>query len=423
MAYETAHKQVNESSNKVGSLKDVIAQMEDQFRKNALLVLKSDDMEHMSELLEAVVTETEASLMAIKEQIKEEQKRSRRKEELAKLLPEKEKKIEQYAEEITNLKTEICALEAKNKADQEKIKEIRESLTFESCIMAKKEQTVLEKKCKELQDGYEKADQNYRKIVEEISTLSGKAESYRMTLEKAESINIEEQKSVKVQLEENMKEISAKQQSIHARQEANEKARINIMSKSDELSTLEKRLQWMKALADTANGKLTGKSRIMLETYIQTTYFDRIINRANLRLFKMSNAQYELKRMTEADDNRSKSGLELGVIDHYNGTERSVKTLSGGESFMASLSLALGLSDEVQASAGGIQINTMFVDEGFGSLDPDSLDQAYKALIGLTEGNRLVGIISHVADLKDKIDRQIVVTKEKSGGSKIKVQV
>ncbi len=135
----------------------------------------------------------------------------------------------------------------------------------------------------------------------------------------------------------------------------------------------------------------------------------------------MSGGQYELKRRIEADNNRSQSGLELDVIDHYNGTERSVKTLSGGESFKASLSLALGLSDEIQSSAGGIRLDTMFVDEGFGSLDEESLQQAMRALYGLTEGNRLVGIISHVSELKEKIDKQIVVKKEKTGGSRAEI--
>ena len=135
----------------------------------------------------------------------------------------------------------------------------------------------------------------------------------------------------------------------------------------------------------------------------------------------MPGGQYELKRRKEAENNRSQSGLDLDVIDHYNGTERSVKTLSGGESFKASLSLALGLSDEIQASAGGVKLNTMFVDEGFGPLDEESLDQAMKALSSLADGNRLVGIISHVADLKNRIDKQIVVTKEKSGGSKAQI--
>ena len=161
----------------------------------------------------------------------------------------------------------------------------------------------------------------------------------------------------------------------------------------------------------------------MLETYIQMTYFDRIIVRANTRFMVMSGGQYELKRRAEADNNRRQSGLELDVIDHYNGTRRSVKTLSGGESFLASLSLALGLSDEIQSSAGGIRLDTMFVDEGFGSLDEESLRQAVEALSGLTEGNRLVGIISHVAELKEKIDRQVIVTKDRSAGSRIDLVV
>ena len=126
-----------------------------------------------------------------------------------------------------------------------------------------------------------------------------------------------------------------------------------------------------------------------------------------------------MKRRTDAENHRSQSGLDLDVIDHYNGTERSVKTLSGGEAFKASLSLALGLSDEIQSSAGGVRLDTMFVDEGFGSLDEESLQQAMKALLQLTEGDRLVGIISHVAELKEKIDRKIVVKKERSGGSRI----
>jgi exonuclease SbcC len=161
----------------------------------------------------------------------------------------------------------------------------------------------------------------------------------------------------------------------------------------------------------------------MLEPYVQMTYFDRIISRANTRLRIMTGGQYELKRREEAENKSSKSGLELDVIDYYNGTERSVKTLSGGESFKASLSLALGLSDEVQSMAGGIRLDTMFVDEGFGSLDEESLRQAIRALSELTENNRLVGIISHVAELKTRIDRQIVVRKDKSGGSRAEIVV
>ena len=172
----------------------------------------------------------------------------------------------------------------------------------------------------------------------------------------------------------------------------------------------------MNALVRTATGTLPGKAKIDLETYVQTTYFDRILERANLRLQKMSGGQYDLKRRRNADDLKSKSGLELDIVDHINATERSVNTLSGGEAFLASLSLALGLSDEVQMST-GIHLDTLFVDEGFGSLDSEALSKAYQTLAGLTEGNRLVGIISHVAELKERIDRQIVVTKDPDGSS------
>ena len=195
----------------------------------------------------------------------------------------------------------------------------------------------------------------------------------------------------------------------------------NLRPQISKMEETEKRLQCVQALSDTANGRLSGKEKIMLETYIQMTFFDRIIRRANVRLMVMSGGQYELKRRVNAENNRSQAGLELDVIDHYNGSERSVKTLSGGESFKASLALALGLSDEIQSSAGGIRLDTMFVDEGFGSLDEESLEQAVNALVGLTQGNRLVGIISHVSELKNRIDKQIVVTKEKSGGGKAEI--
>jgi len=187
-------------------------------------------------------------------------------------------------------------------------------------------------------------------------------------------------------------------------------------------AALEQRAQWVGALAATAGGTLTSKQKIKLEAYIQMDYLDRILRHANLRLMQMTDAQYELERIG-AENQRSQSGLDLGVIDHYNGTRRSVKTLSGGESFKASLALALGLSDEVQSAAGGIRLDTLFLDEGFGSLDEESLEQAIRVLAGLTEGDRLVGIISHVGALKDRIDRQVVVHKSRTGGSTVELVV
>ena len=185
------------------------------------------------------------------------------------------------------------------------------------------------------------------------------------------------------------------------------------------LQTLEETWQWLRALSDTANGSLTGKPRVMLETYVQMAYFDRILRRASLHLMRMSAGQYDLKRRADAGDLRSRSGLELNVVDHYNGTERSVRSLSGGETFLASLSLSLGLSEELQAAAGGIRLDCMFVDEGFGTLDEETLRHAMRALHNLTEGQRLVGVISHVADLRQSIERQLVVKKDRVGGASV----
>lgn len=177
----------------------------------------------------------------------------------------------------------------------------------------------------------------------------------------------------------------------------------------------ERRRTVYKTLADTAGGSITGKEKIPLEIYVQAVFFDRILRRANLRLTVMSEGQYELVRRIGALNNRAATGLDLDVIDHRNGTRRPVETLSGGETFMASLSLALGLSDEMQAGAGGIRLDTLFVDEGFGTLDENALSAAYEALRKLTDGDRLVMIISHVPYLKEKIEKKILIKKDGSG--------
>jgi len=197
--------------------------------------------------------------------------------------------------------------------------------------------------------------------------------------------------------------------------DTNRRVQANVVQKRQESAAVEAKWKWLNALSATVNGKLYGiKRRIQLETYYQMFFFDRIIARANSHLMRMSNCKYDLKR-SEKYDNPGQTGLELDVIDHYNGGTRSVKSLSGGETFIAALSLALGFSEEIQSNAGGIVLDTMYVDEGFGSLDEEALQQALKALDGLTQGNRLIGIISHVEALRTRLDRQIIVTKAGRG--------
>lgn len=175
-------------------------------------------------------------------------------------------------------------------------------------------------------------------------------------------------------------------------------------------------------LYQTVSGQQTGQVKLSFEAYVQQFYFKKVIAAANRQLALLTNDNYALRCRTEAGNLRSQSGLELEVYDGTTGAWREVSTLSGGESFLASLALALGLSDVVQAQSGGIRLDAMFIDEGFGSLDEQTLRLAMRMLMKLADGTRLIGIISHVAELKDAIPSQIIITKGENG-SHIKVRV
>ena len=279
----------------------------------------------------------------------------------------------------------------------------------------KQEKNTIQKRIDTAREGYELCRKQLSECRVQMDTL-------QKQLEGAPEEDCAALTAARDGLKQDCTRLRREKETLSARISANSAARDEIAAQGAALSEVQQEWNWVRALSATANGTLSGKEKIMLETYIQMTYFDRILRRTNVRLMAMTGGQYELKRCASAENQRSQSGLELDVIDHYNGTERSVKTLSGGESFKASLSLALGLSDEIQSLSGGVQLEAMFVDEGFGSLDEESLDQAIRALSDLTEGNRLVGIISHVAELKERIDRQIIVTKERTGGSHVEIR-
>jgi exonuclease SbcC len=196
----------------------------------------------------------------------------------------------------------------------------------------------------------------------------------------------------------------------------NSRIKQRLKSLEKDLSEAENQYRLTAALSQTANGGLKEKKRIAFEQYVQAVYFDRILARANVRLFEMSNGRYTLIRSEESSGTK-KTGLDLDVKDSYTGKTRPVKTVSGGEAFMASLSLALGMSDVVQSFAGGAVADALFIDEGFGSLDTNSLEQAITTLLELASNDRLVGIISHVAELKEQIPRQIQIKKSKIGST------
>lgn len=189
----------------------------------------------------------------------------------------------------------------------------------------------------------------------------------------------------------------------------------SLQSGWEELEKRGRELDALQEMADAANGRLTGSVKVQFEQFVQARYFDRVLESANARLSDMSGGRFELCRRTDSTDLRSQTALDIDVLDNFTGKVRTVRSLSGGESFKAALSLALGLSDTIQMVAGGSRVDALFIDEGFGSLDSDSLNQALDVLDGLTAGNVMVGVISHVDLLRERIDRKICVTRRKEG--------
>lgn len=361
--------------------------------------------------------------------IREAEENTKRKQKVEKLLEnlEKEKDILQEKKnscdrEQTGLTTKASENEKQQKNAAEEIRQVHSEAGKE----------VLEKEIREKQQEYIDLKENSRKMKETFERFQAEKARITSTIktldEQQKEIGEIREDEIREQYTESTTqktELAEKRKELFSIQSGNLEIFRKVQKRKEEMTKAEAEYVWMKNLSDTANGNLNGKAKIELETYIQMAYFDRILRRANVRLMTMSSGQYELKRQEQSENRKEKAGLDLNVIDHYNGTERSVKTLSGGESFQASLSLALGLSDEIQASAGGIRLDSMFVDEGFGSLDEEALSQAVKALSSLADGHRMVGIISHVAELKDRIENKIIVTKQCSGkgvGSSIQIQ-
>lgn len=408
----------------------------------------------------------ERQAAAQKEKIREKKKRKEDKEAVEGRRALGRQSMEEASERKQQAQKMLAESQAKERELESRLKEMESSLPYENRKAAQAE--LAEKKAflAGLEKAFKEAEESYNRISRRVSDAQARLEALRGRMaekdaegresageeiagrETAEEdrdpakgpdtmlpggmdvrtamehleARMQENRQHQSEARERLTGLEQEKSRLHHRLETNRMARERISEQKASMEEIQKEWTWVKALSDTAAGEVGGKEKITLETYAQMAYFERIIARANTRFMVMSGGQYELKRCTE-EDNRGKNGLGLNVIDHYNGTERSVKTLSGGESFQASLSLALGLSDEIQSAAGGIRLDTLFVDEGFGSLDEDTLNLAMKSLGDLAEGRRLVGIISHVGELKERIQHQIVVVKDKTGGSRAYIEL
>ncbi|MBR3970854.1 MAG: hypothetical protein IKJ87_07220, partial [Ruminococcus sp.] len=421
---ETA--KLSENAAKVGAetenLRKTAEKSAEEIFGDSVTVDSENTSDHIKKIEERIKEET-AHNKQLCHEFENAEKRFSRKTELEELVPQIEEKFQETDSLFRASEKKLAAAAGRVDELKKAYLESKGQLRFNGLADAEeyRDKLVVEKDY--MTKKLEKAESELREMESKTEQLKSRIELLRSQVSDDIIEKAKESAKKKAEYLLRQKENTAALKEVDARITANIYAAEKIAAELAVKSESEKRLIWKKDLSDTANGNLTGKEKVSLETYVQMSYFDMVIARANSRFIVMTDGRYDLKRSWTSLDNRSKSGLELNVIDHYNGTERSVRTLSGGESFLASLSLALGLSEEIQSSAGGIILDTMFVDEGFGSLDDETLNQAMKAMQGLAGENRLVGIISHVSELRNRIDRQIVIKNNKTGGSTAEIRI
>ena len=366
----------------------------------------------------------------ISTRIKQLQQQSKRYQELLKMIPKLQQKLTALAEEVSQSEITQAKLSVEHEQIQKQVQETTAKLKYSSKTEAKDRVAILAKQILEYQQQIDQLANESKLAMDELVYVSAQIDMLKEKVESSiDEIPLQkdqlgllqaEIENLQVQQEEILKSIHDTQMYESDAQDTKKK----IKSESDTYQTKLSRYSSLRELADAAMGNgRSSKEKITLQEYVQIAYLDRMIHKANERYLSMSNQQYQLVRSAGTKDKRSHEALDLDVIDFSNGSIRPVSSLSGGESFIASLALALGMSDEIQSQAGGIQIDTMFIDEGFGTLDQDSLNNAIQTLMKLSGENRLVGIISHVKELKERIHKGIIVTKDLHGshGSVAKV--
>ena len=304
-------------------------------------------------------------------------------------------------------KGQIEALKAEKKACQIKLRAVVKEQNFKS---EKEARLFCEKQEKLLILEQETAD--YKKTLHK---LLGQIKILEETLLGKKKQSEEEKQKKFEQTEQNLGKIRLELREIYKRISFYEKTLEQLKKLWEESEKTRKERLALLSLSDTASGMLAGKPKVSFERYVQSAYFKQIVVEANQRLEQMTNGRYKLLVEETGTNKKSQSGLDLQVYDYHTGKVRSVRSLSGGESFQAALSLALGVSGVISQFAGGIRIETLFIDEGFGSLDEQSLELAVKTLRELSSQGCMIGIISHVKELKEQIFYKIEVKKGQKG--------
>ena len=380
-------------------------------------------VEECKERIRGEFDSVKSQLAEVVAKLDAENVRAVRKAELEKTLPEIKERHEKCRGENDELSNKISGAVAELEVLKQNAEDAAKKLPCAG--RADAEKGILEKQTEvaKLQGDIKLAAEKLNGCKENLKEFEGRMKSLEGQLRDAPQYDLEGLETRCGALSDEQQALAQSWKTVSGRLEQNRRSLKEIRGIAESLGALLKKRMWVENLSDTANGALSGKDKMMLETYVQGAYLDRILRKANTRFLRLSNGKYELVRREQASNKRSQSGLDLNVIDHACGRQREVKTLSGGESFLASLSLALGLADEVQSSAGGIELDTMFIDEGFGSLDDETLRTAVDTLQNLAGCNRLVGIISHVEGLESRIDKNVRVRKDEDKGSVVTIEV
>ena len=380
------------------------------------------EMAHLQELDVSLtdMAETEKAASGAKRQIRQLELQQQELTRLQQRLPEHREKMvqcqsqeEQARQEAAQCQVEAAGLEGALRQEVERFGSEPVRMLQEQLRICQSERGQLEKALSDARHSHELLD---RSLQQEKGVLTGIEEQINRL-----ASELEGQEKLEV-LQQQLTEHSQQQMQcrseldrIVGRLQSNRRACQQLSSSLAKHQKSGEYYQRLLSLSQTASGELAGKPKLAFEQYIQAFYFEHVLHAANQRLNTLSRGQYTLMRRTQAENLRSAEGLEIEVMDHYTGRKRPVSSLSGGESFQAALSLALGLSDVIQSFAGGIEVDAVFIDEGFGSLDQQALTQALETLAGLSGGDRLVGIISHVEALKDRIPHRVEVTKTMNG--------
>jgi len=343
-------------------------------------------------------------------------------------LEKRQKDLPRLVQQAADIRVEAAKLmQRKMEYEAEKMSLIKERTAISADLEYPDKKTALDaiQQLEYRADRLEKQRDELRKVTKDLQQKydaeQARLETLQTQLAELPQNDLQSLYLNRAELVSRKKMLIAQKDQVAQRCAANIRIRTRLEDTLPKLENAYKKWSMVRNLSDTVNGSLSGKEKVMLETFVQMTFFDRVLRRANLRLLEMTGGRYTLQRR-KAVGQRSQTGLDLDVLDHATGDCRSVCSLSGGESFQASLCLALGMSDELQP-AGGIRLDTLFVDEGFGSLDEEALRQAIQTLQKLSQGNRLVGIISHVELLKQWVEKQIRVRRMSDGQSCVSMQL